>query len=70
MYHGTPPQPGTDAYGAQVDQIRTMVGDAADNMEEAERLVVMLFIVDMSYHRGAISQALREIERDMKARWG
>ena len=63
IYPGTPPAPGSDAYKAQVDQINTMAGEASDTYAEAEQVVVTFFVPDMSYHRGAISQALGNLKR-------
>ena len=62
-FPGTPPEPDSDAYSEQVAQMKSIIGRGATNKEEAERLAVMLFVPDMSYHRGAISQALTELER-------
>ena len=64
IYPGTPPEAGTPAFTNQIEQIKTIIGKAATNKSEAKRLAVMFFIPDMSYHRGAISQALKEIERE------
>lgn len=62
-YPGTPPAPETDAYRGQVEQIVKMIGGAAETFEEARHMIMTLFAPDMSYHRGAISQALGELER-------
>ena len=63
MIPGTPPDPGSEAYHAQVAQIVGMVGQAADTWPMAEVLVVQFYAGDMSYHRGAISEALGHLER-------
>lgn len=62
MIPGIPPEGGSQAYKEQVEQIKKIIGQAATNKTEADQMATMLFIPDMSYHRGAISQALHELE--------
>lgn len=68
LYPGTPPDPSSAAYKEQVEQITKMIGESAETFSEAQQMVTMLFVPDMSYHRGAISQALGELQRDFDQR--
>ena len=61
IYPGTPPEPGSQYYKDQVAQIIKFCANF-DTFEEQQQLCLELFVCDMSYHRGAISQALRELE--------
>ncbi len=57
------PEYGTDAYKQQVETIRTVIGGAAADMKEAERMS-MLYIMDTSFSRAAICQALKEVKTE------
>ena len=44
------------------DIIFTAVSNSADNMEEANRMVVMAYVMDMEFSRAGISHALKRLE--------
>ncbi len=56
------PTPGTPEFRAQVDMIVTQLRDVPMEHTELPQFL-MLYIEDMSIHRGAITTAERELEK-------
>lgn len=56
------PAPGTPEFQAQVDMIVAQLSHVPMDHEELP-LFLMLYIEDMSIHRGAITTAERELEK-------
>ena len=55
------PQPGDERYNRQVETI-FKVCSSADNYKMAEQMSLM-YVLDMSYHRAAICEALKKLEK-------
>ena len=63
---GLGPDFGTNEYKRQVETIRTVIGEGARNIKEANQMA-MAYILDSSYSRAAISQALKHIKHQLKS---
>lgn len=58
------PEPGTPAYEAQVNEIVDFV--SVQGRPEVDLPdMLLLWILDMSYHRGAICEASKRLRRDL-----